>query len=190
MKQDIETYLIDSFIDFEGKEHKIVACALSQSPINTKYESLKVGWVSPNEMMDTENTLCHDVYRLVTIGIAICNPEDPFNEETGKKIAYGKAANREDLPRIYTPNKGIITGELVDAFLKQQVRFFKENPGTLINGYDKAKEAYETRQNTMKAIDNFTDEEKSVFELALKGFDFSKYVDLARIYVNKILNKN
>ena len=186
MKQDIETYLIDSFIDFEGKEHKIVACALSQSPNNDE-DTLKIGWVNDYDKMDSSEALCHDVHRLVTIGIAICNPEDPFNEETGKKIAFNKAANIEDLPRIYTPNKGVITGELVDAFLKQQVRFFKENPGTLIKGYDKAKAAHETRQNTMKAINNFTDEEKTVFDLALKGFDFTKYVKLARIYVSKIL---
>lgn len=186
MKQDIETYLIDSFIDFEGKEHKFVACALSQSP-NNEEETLKIGWVNDYDKMNSSNPLYQDVYRLVTIGIAVCNPEDPFNEETGKKIAFNKAANIEDLPRIYTPNKGIITGELVDTFLKQQVRFFKENPGTLIKGYDKAKKAYETRQNAQKAIEKLTDEEKTVFDLAVKGFDFAKYVDLARIYVRKIL---
>lgn len=189
MKQDIATYLVDSFVDFEGKEHKFVACALSQSP-NNEDDTLKIGWVDEFNEMDLNNSLCHDVYRLVTIGIAICNPEDEFNEEAGKKIAFSKAANIESLPRIYTPNKGVITGELVDTFLKQQVKFFKENPETLIKGYTKAKEAYETRQNAQKAIEKLTDEEKTVFDLAVKGFDFAKYVDLARIYVRKILNKD
>lgn len=45
MKQDVATYLMDSFIDFAGKEHKIIACALSQTPEASDY-TLRVGWVN------------------------------------------------------------------------------------------------------------------------------------------------
>ena len=49
MKQDVAEYLIDSFVDFKGEEHKIVACALSQSPEESEDGcKLAVGWV--NEM--------------------------------------------------------------------------------------------------------------------------------------------
>ena len=32
MKQDIAEFLVDSFIDYKGDEHKVVLCALSQTP--------------------------------------------------------------------------------------------------------------------------------------------------------------
>lgn len=187
MKQDITTYLIDSFVDFEGKEHKIVACALSQSPEPEPGDRMMVGWVNSENELLTSELICDEVYRLVTVGIAICNPEDDFDEEKGKRLAYNKAANIETLPRIYTANKGVITSELVDTFLKQQVRFFKENPETLIRGYKEAEEAYNTTEQAKKDIENLTNEEKVVFDLAVKGFDFSKYVKLAKVYVKKIL---
>jgi hypothetical protein len=124
---------------------------------------------------------------MVTIGIAICNPEDEFNLEKGKNIAYNKAANIEQLPRIYTPNKGVITKEIVDVFLKQQVQFVKENPEKLIKGYLEAKKVYEETQKAKADIENLSEDEKVAFNLAVKGFDLSKYMNLAKIYVKKLL---
>lgn len=187
MKQDIATYLVDSFKDYAGKEHTFVACALSQSPENEVDATLKIGWIDKTDRLYTDSSLCHDVYRMVTIGIAICNPEDEFNLEKGKNIAYNKAANIEQLPRIYTPNKGVITKEIVDVFLKQQVQFVKENPEKLIKGYLEAKKAYEETQKAKADIENLSEDEKVAFNLAVKGIDLSKYVDLAKIYIKKIL---
>ena len=185
MKQDIATYLVDSFIDFAGKEHKIVACALSQSP-NDKDDYLRIGWVDKEGNMDVDNPLCPYVYRMVTVGIAVCNPCDNFDEETGKRIAYNKAANIEYLPRIYATRPGIITKELVDAFLKQQVEFVKENPEKLISGYDESKAEYEKIQSVKNQIEQFTDEERVAFELALKGVNLTKLNNLAITYKNRI----
>ena len=186
MKQDISIFVEDSFIDYKGREHKIVACALSQSPSDKDFK-LMTGWIDTNGMLDSRSALCQNVYRMVTVAIAICNPEDEFDLEKGKQQAYNKAANIETLPRLYTSNKGVITKELVDAFIKQQINFFKENPETLIKGYKEAKEAYENIQKAKNTIDNFSEEEKTVFNLAIKGVDFSKYVNLAKIYIQKIL---
>lgn len=186
MKQDVATYLMDSFIDFAGKEHKIIACALSQSPDNTG-DALRIGWVNKYGKMDIDNPLCHYVFRMVTVGIAICNPLDRFDEETGKRIAYNKAANIEYLPRIFTSGPGIITKKLVDAFLKQQIQFVKENPEKVIKGYNQSKLEYEKIQSVKKQIDQLTDEEKVVFNMAINGIDLSKYENLAIIYKNKIV---
>lgn len=187
MKQDIATYLVDSFIDYAGKEHKLVACALSQTPEDADH-TLKVCWVDSKNNTLPDANIYHDVYRLVTIGIAVCNPEDNFNEETGKKIAYNKAANIEYAPRLYTTNRGVITKELVDTFLKQQVQFIKENPEKVITGYLKAKADYEALEAAKKEIDNLSDEERVAFNLAVNGGDLSKYTDLAKVY-NKKLRK-
>ena len=186
MKQDIATYKIDSFVDYAGKEHKIIACALSESPKSDTH-CLKVGWIDNIDMLDNQDHLNHDVYRMVSIGVAVCNPTDEYNEEAGKKIAYGKAANMENVPRIYAHSKGIITKKLVDTFLNQQVEFFKENPETLIPGYNNAKANYEAICKAQNEIDNLNDEERLVFNLATKGFNFSKYIDLAKVYVRKII---
>ena len=185
MKQDVATYLMDSFIDFAGKEHKIIACALSQTPETSNY-ALRVGWVNKQGEMDIDQPLCHDVFRMVTIGIAICNPSDNFDEETGRRIAFNKAANIEYLPRIYVPGPGIITKELVIAFLEQQVQFVKENPERVIKGYNQSKLEYEKIQRAKQQIENLTDKEKVVFDLAKSGADLSKYTELANIYNTKI----
>jgi hypothetical protein len=186
MKQDIATYLSDSFVDFAGKEHKIVACALSQSPESDSHK-LKVGWIDDNNVLDTNDCLDQEVYRMVTIGVAVCNPVDKFDEEAGKRIAYNKAANMDNLPRLYAPSKGLITKELVETFLNQQVKFLKENPELLIPGYKKSQSDYEAVEAAKKDIDNLNDEEKVIFDLATKGFDFSKYINLAKVYVKKIM---
>lgn len=185
MKQDIATYLVDSFIDYAGKEHKLVACALSQTPEDSA-SNLKVCWVDSKDKAIHDANIYHDVYRLVTIGIAVCNPEDNFNEETGKKIAYNKAANIEYAPRIYTTNRGVITKELVDTFLKQQVQFVKENPEKVITGYLKAKADYEALETAKKEIENLSDEERVAFNLAVNGSDLSKYTDLAKVYTKRL----
>lgn len=187
MKQDIATYLIDSFVDYAGKEHKLVACALSQTPEDSACK-LKVCWVNREENAEPHANIYHDVYRLVTFGIAVCNPEDNFNEETGKRIAYNKAANIEYAPRIYTTNRGVITKELVEVFLKQQLQFVKENPDKIIPGYAKAKAAYEALESAKKEINNLSDEEKVAFDLAVNGHDLSKYANLAKVYISKIAN--
>ena len=72
-------------------------------------------------------------------------------------------------------------------FLKQQVQFVKENPEKLIKGYLEAKKAYEETQKAKVAIENLSEDEKVAFNLAVKGFDLSKYMNLAKIYVKKLL---
>lgn len=189
MKQDITTYLVDSFIDYKGDEHKIVACALSQSPLESSYK-LRIGWADKNNYLDIEDHLFQEVYRMVTVGIAICNPADEFDLEKGKRSAFHKAANIESLPRIYAPCKGVITKDLVDTFLKQQVQFFKEHPETLIEGYKEAEQAYNDLESAKAAIANLDETEKEIFNLAVKGYNFAPYVRLADVYVNKILKQD
>ena len=55
MKQDIATYLVDSFVDYAGKEHKIIACALSQTPEDSSH-NLKVCWVGSENNTEKLNT--------------------------------------------------------------------------------------------------------------------------------------
>lgn len=183
MKRDIATYVVDSFVDYKGETRKFVACALSQSPATNQ---LKIGWINDNYTIDTSDCLYHTVYRMVTIGISVCNPSDVFDLELGKRIAYNKAAKIETLPRIYTTDKGIITTDLVDAFLKQQIKFFKENPEMFIPGYNESKKEYLEKESVRKSISKLSNDEKIAFNLAIKGIKLQKYQDLAKFYLRKL----
>lgn len=183
MKQDIATYLVDSFVDYAGKEHKIVACALSESPIEYDDYTLSIGWENKDHVIETDDAIYSEVYRMVTVGIAICNPSDEFNEEAGRNIARNKAANIPGLPCLYATRKGMITKELVDVFLKQQVTFFKEHPETLIPGYKEAKEKHENIQRAINEYENLTPDQKTVVDLAMNGVDVAKCANLAKIYL-------
>lgn len=185
MKQDIAIYVVDSFTDFAGKEHKLVACALSQSPINESH-TLRLGWANKDNRLNSRDRLYYDIYRMVTVGIAICNPSDEFDLEVGKRIAYNKAANIEGLPRLYTTDKGVITQQLVDTFIQQQIQFVKENPASLIPGYKEAEADYKATQAAQQEISTLKGQDKEIFNLAVKGFDFKKYINLAKIYTSKI----
>ena len=176
MKKPIPTYLVDSFTDYAGNERKFVACALSYSPQNT-YEIINV---EPDSYI--ENVMVID--RVLSFGIAICHPDDEFNLEIGKEIAYGKALKQNDRFKIYVPCESMISKDLAEAFIKQQVKFFKNDPELFIKGYNNAKNKYIRNKHLVEQINNFTSEELLIFQLASKNFDFDKYIRIAKEYAN------
>lgn len=88
MKQDVTEYLIDSFVDFKGEEHKIVACALSQSPEESEDGcKLAVGWVNEmDEFVCVDDPDYAEVCRVVSVGISVCHPTDTFDKEREVKL--------------------------------------------------------------------------------------------------------
>ena len=169
MKQDVAEYLIDSFVDFKGEEHKIVACALSQSPEESEDGcKLAVGWVGDDSYMDTYDQDYAEVYRVVSVGISVCHPTDTFDEERGKTNAYNKALHDPKCPTIYTKDKGVASKTLVKAFLKQEVNFLKENPERIIKGYNQMKTHFDKKQALKAKVEGLFDNEKLVVKLAMK----------------------
>lgn len=166
MKQDVTEYLFDSFVDFKGEEHKIVACALSQSPItDDDGYNLSIGWSKYNDL-----DICDEDYakvcRIVTIGISVCHPTDKFDSKRGMANAYNKALHDPKCPTIYTKDKGVASKTLVEAFLRQEVNFLKENPERIIKGYDQAKARFDKRQALKNKVANLSDKEKLAVKLA------------------------
>ena len=87
MKQDVIEYMIDSFVDFKGKEHKIVACALSQSPEESEDDyKLSVGWASEDGYICVDDPDYAEVCRVVSVGISVCHPTDEFDKEREEKL--------------------------------------------------------------------------------------------------------
>ena len=179
MKQDIAEYLVDSFVDFKGDVHQVVLCALSQSPESIDSDNLMVAW-SDGETVDDSADIFHDVFRMVSLGIAICCPADKkaFSEEIGKKIALNRA--EKEIPKFVSIFPGVVNTTLVRAFLSQEMEFIKKNPEQFIVGYAEAKERYDKKVNFEKTIQNLSEAEASIVEHAIKGVDILKCAKLAR----------
>ena len=179
MKQDIAEYLVDSFVDFKGDLHQVVLCALSQSPESIDSDNLMVAW-SDGETVDESADIYHDVFRMVSLGIAICCPADKkvFSEEIGKKIALNRA--EKEVPKFVSLSPGVVNTTLVRAFLRQEMEFIKKNPEQFIVGYAEAKERYDKKVNFEKTIENLSEAEATIVEHAMKGVDILKCAKLAR----------
>lgn len=179
MKQDIAEYLVDSFVDFKGDVHQVVLCALSQSPESIDSDNLMVAW-SDGETVDDSADIFHDVFRMVSLGIAICCPADKkvFSEEIGKKIALNRA--EKEVPKFVSIFPGVVNTTLVRAFLRQEMEFIKKNPEQFIVGYAEAKERYDKKVNFDKTIQNLSEAEATIVEHAMKGVDILKCAKLAR----------
>lgn len=176
MKQDIAEYLIDSFIDFKGEKHDVVVCALSQTPCCESFVDSK---------FDPDYEI--QVYRTLSLGIAICNPVDKFNEEKGKKIAYNKAANEEF--SLVSTHSGVINTPLVRALLRQEMEHIKKYPGKFIKGYDDAQARYEASNKLDAEVQNLSNQEAEVVQAAMDGVDVLKCAKLARKLLDRKINE-
>ena len=179
MKQDIAEYLVDSFIDYKGDEHKVVLCALSQSPTSDDGYDLMVAWSDGYEIDDTED-ICHDVFRAVSLGYAICCPMDAkvFTEEIGKKIALNRA--EKSIPKFVSLEPGVVNTPLVKAFLQQEMEFIKKHPEKFIKGYEEAKARYDKNVQLDKTVQGLSEAEAIIVDAAMQGVDILKCAKLAR----------
>lgn len=181
MKQDVVEYMTDSFVDFNGVERKIVACALSQTPEpSDDGYNLCIGWTDAEGNTDIDDNDFAPVYRVVTVGIAVCNPVDKYDEEVGKKTAYNKALHDPKCPTIITKDKGVASRALVAAFMRQEVEFTKSNPERIIAGYNRKKERFDKREKIRKEFSKLSEAEQHIVQLAQSGVDILKYVELAK----------
>lgn len=122
-------YISGSFIDFKGQERKFVMAAVSIVD-NEAYV----------DYSESENFV--DTPKCVSIGVSVCLPYDKFDEELGKKIAYGKATKSVE-HRLYATDEGLINTTMITGLLEQESEYFKKNPGRYLKGYDAYKAKYE-----------------------------------------------
>lgn len=188
MNRDIVEYLEDSFIDYKGIEHKLVACAVSTSP-KAAYDTLAVGWADEGWQLDEDATICNKIVRTVTVAIAVCNPDDQYDLEKGKRCAYNKAINQVgELPTLYAAHHGIISTPVVKAFLQQEMKFSKDNPELLIPGYNNSKARWEAAQAFEKEVNDLGPLEKHVVDLFRSGIDIEKYSNIAKKLGPNVVN--
>lgn len=168
MKERIET-ITKSFIDYKGEEHKFVVAAVSEVlPTNyTEYanddskDDRKVSYEVSSYIEDYGTDKYYEnVVKKVKLGVSICNPEDSFNEEIGKKKAIHRAKNGNTA--LWATKCGYINGKVVKALLESEAEFIKNNPGLYIKGYDDMVKAYSKRKSMENFVNNLTEEEAHV----------------------------
>lgn len=118
-KQKFVDYREGSFIDFEGKDHYFVVCAVLK-----------------------ESTILENLTRILSFGVSFCNPVDKNNNELGKKIAYGKSINVKNT-NVLMGRAGLLNIDTVKYILDNEVNHVKQYPEQYSVAYAKAKEKYE-----------------------------------------------
>ena len=168
MKEKIE-YKFGEFTDFSGQVRKFTVAAVSRV-VNMLY-------ISSYDMAFNGNPC---INKTLSIGIAICNPSDTYDEETGKRIAYNKAVSDGNSLVLYATSAGIINTKMVDALIDQEIDYFKNYPESHIQGYKTAERKYFDKQahcaevfnlkqsltaselDTVHYLKNITDEKRDI----------------------------
>ena len=113
-KQKFVDYREGSFVDFEGKDHYFVVCAV----------------------------LRENIVRILSFGVSFCNPVDKHNNELGKKIAYGKSVSSGN-SNVLLGRAGLLNIETVKYILDNEVNHVRQYPEQYSVSYAKAKDKYE-----------------------------------------------
>lgn len=115
VKQKLVDYREGSFVDFEGKDHYFVVCAVLR-----------------------ESTIRENVTRILSFGVSFCNPVDKHNNELGKKIAYGKSVSDRNT-NVLLGRAGLLNIEAVKYILDNETNHVKQYPEQYSVSYAKAK---------------------------------------------------
>lgn len=144
-----------AFVDYQGKEHKFVVAGLVAS---FKDDELSLErYIESNFVYDDLGDVVYDdddepiivddteaiapIYKVISIGISICNPTDEFIEWKGRKQAEGRANKYHD--RVIAFSKGgMCTDDTVEFFVNQTVDNLTKFPGLFIKGYNEAERKY------------------------------------------------
>lgn len=177
MKEHIEI-LSDNFVDYKGDTHYFVIAAISSElPTDSSQIGMEYGECVSHEVniyvnnYGTVDYLC-DVTKKVCLGIAICNPEDNFNEEIGKKKAIARAKTAK--PALLSTKKGYINKHVVQGLLKQEAEYIKNNPHLYIKGYSDMEKAYHKRLQMDEFSLNLNEIEKQIVNKLKEDPDFIK----------------
>ncbi len=119
VKQKFVDYREGSFVDFEGKDHYFVVCAVLK-----------------------ECTISGTLTRILSFGVSFCNPVDKHNNELGKKIAYGRSVNIKNTNALLGRAE-LLNIDTVKYILDNETSHVKQYPEQYSVSYAKAKEKYE-----------------------------------------------
>lgn len=122
-KQKFVDYREGSFVDFEGKDHYFIVCAVL-----------------------TEATIAEKPLRFLHFGVSFCNPVDKNNNDLGKKIAYGKAMSEKNDNKL-AGRAGLLNLSTVKYMLDNETNHVKQFPEQYSKPYAKAKAKFEYKKH-------------------------------------------
>lgn len=125
------------FTDYKGNQRQYIVAAVSERTQNADGVCSMV--IEDGDKPD--EIIYSDTVKRLTLGFAICSPEDKWNEELGQTIALGKAVKRPSRV-MWVSHAGMINTDVVNALIEQEMKFFENNPGSIIAGYDEAQRKY------------------------------------------------
>lgn len=125
------------FTDYKGNQRQYIVAAVSERTQNAN----GICSVVVEDGNTPDEIICSDAVKRLTLGFAICSPEDKWDEELGKTIALGKAVKRPARV-MWVSHAGMINTDVVNALIEQEMKFFENNPGSIIAGYDEAQRKY------------------------------------------------
>lgn len=150
-----EIVIKDKFIDFAGKEHQFVIAA-----VKVALKDVESGYPILIQVSGDISTPIGEVQVGLKVGISICNPVDKFDEKVGVLKAVARA-NKSKVA-LYAAHPGQLGKDLIDAYLKQEIKYIKDNPEKFIKGYNDAKARFFKRKEIEKVESNFTNMEKVI----------------------------
>lgn len=187
MKQEVLNHLVGEFTDYKGLVHKVIVAVTGE--VLPCYRNSKTHENEEYCVSHYTESYGEDDYKVVRralrLGIAVCNPEDNFDEEKGKNSAVGRAMNSD--PVLYATKSGIVNTALVDALLKQELEYVCANPDVIIPGYTDSRKRYEYNQKMQKEIDNLEENEKKCLEILTSSntLQKDKLLELATFVNNR-----
>lgn len=153
----------DQFIDYAGKTHHFVIAAISEN-----FKEGECPDIVNVEGFHTE--VLGSVIKGVKIGIALCNPEDEYNEKAGICRALARAENADYA--LLSNSRGYINEKVVEALLVSEANYIKNNPERYIKGYAEMQARYLKNKEMEDIHNNFTEVERIVVEKIQENPEF------------------
>ena len=175
--KEVVMYSYGSFNDYKGQEHKIVVCALSRRA-NVK-NSIEADPITIYKDSEDDWGQMFDVAKVLSFGVSICNPIDAYDKDHGEMIAYNRAKS-EDAPVLASNRAGFFNTSTVTAILNNYVDYIQKDPGSVIAGYDQAKEKFYAEQDLKNDVAKMTDADKAKVKIlaasAPENIEYAKRV--------------
>ena len=142
-------FAFGEFTDYKGQVHKFIIAGVVR-------KSVPNSWVDTNDCnyWNGESDIEYgdkDLEKFLSIGISICNPLDPYNEEIGKLQAEGRALKprKSELVReMHVTKGGMLSKEVVEFVVNNTAEALKKDPGQFIKGYNVAELKWKQSQSS------------------------------------------
>ena len=156
--KEVVMYRYGSFNDYKGQEHKIVVCAVSRRA-NVK-NSIETNPIVIYKDSEDNYGQEFEVAKVLSFGVAVCNPIDEYDKDHGEIIAYNRAKS-DDAPVMTSSRAGFFNTTTVTAIINNYLDYIQKDPGSVIAGYDQAKAKFYAEQDLKNDVSKMTEEMKA-----------------------------